>query len=158
MINKGMFTNNSNEWCTPRQLYDELNKQYHFDIDLASSDENHLCDHYFTKKNDALANEWGGHVAFCNPPYGKEIGKFVEKAYKTVMDNRYKTIIVMLIPSRTDTKYWHNYIFNCPYASIKFLKGRIKFVMDGEIQQSAPFPSAIVVFDNINKQKSKILY
>lgn len=100
----------------------------------------------------------GGHVAFCNPPYGKEIGKFVEKAYKTVMDNRYKTIIVMLIPSRTDTRYWHNYIFNCPYASIKFLKGRIKFVMDGEIQQSAPFPSAIVVFDNINKQKSKILY
>jgi site-specific DNA-methyltransferase (adenine-specific) len=74
------------------------------------------------------------------------------------MDNRYKTIIVMLIPSRTDTRYWHNYIFNCPYASIKFLKGRIKFVMDGEMQQSAPFPSAIVVFDNINKQKSKILY
>ena len=148
---KVMFSSKSDEWETPQELFDELNKEFNFEVDAAASDENHKCDIYF-KKNpdpfhcDGLTADWGGHITFCNPPYGREIGKWVRKAYETqksAWNYKYKTIVVMLVLARTDTKWFHDYIYNKENVEIRFLKGRLKF---GNAKNSAPFPSMIVVF------------
>lgn len=138
---KGMLTSNSNEWETPQDLFDRLNRIFHFDIDVAANDENHKCEKYFTKERDGLTQNWGGYSVWCNPPYGKEIGKWVQKAAETVEDN--ETVIVMLIPSRTDTRWFHDYILNNPRATIHFIKGRLRF---SGSSIGAPFPSMVVVF------------
>ena len=140
-MNKGLFTNNSNEWATPQELFDELNNEFHFTLDPASTHENAKCKKHFTIQEDGLKQSWKGETVFCNPPYGREIGKWVEKAYREHLGG---STIVLLIPARTDTKYWHEFIFG--KAEVRFLKGRVKFVLDGQGNNPAPFPSAIVVY------------
>ena len=137
MNTKGVFSSKSNEWETPTDLFQELDEKYHFTLDPSSTDENHKCDNYFTIKEDGLKQCWGGHTVFCNPPYGREIGKWVEKASKE------KCKTVMLLPARTDTRWFHDFIYG--QAEIVFLKGRLKF---SGCKNSAPFPSMLVIFDN----------
>lgn len=137
MNTSGIFSSKSDEWETPLDLFEELDKEHHFTLDPCSTDQNHKCENYFTKEEDGLKQDWGGHIVFCNPPYGREISKWVEKASK----EECKT--VMLIPARTDTKWFHNYIYK--KAEVIFLKGRLKF---SGSKNSAPFPSMIVIFDN----------
>lgn len=136
------FTSDKDDWETPQALFDELNAEYHFELDAAASDNNHKLDRYYTSQDNALLQKWGGNT-FVNPPYGRHIGDWVAKAYQESIRDDTRSI-VMLIPARTDTRYWHKYIF--PHADIKFLKGRLKFEVDGVAGGSAPFPSAIVVF------------
>ena len=134
------FKSESNEWGTPQELYNELNEEYGFTLDPCATSENAKCNKYYTKEDDGLSKDWSREIVFMNPPYGREISKWVKKASETK-----SAIVVCLIPSRTDTKYWHNYIF--PKAhKIMFIKGRLKF--SGH-KNSAPFPSAIVVFDRM---------
>lgn len=117
----GLFSSKSDEWSTPKALFDEL-----------------MCDKYYTIHDDGLKQSWKGERVFCNPPYS-EIAKWCEKAfYETKQEG---TIVVMLIPSRTDTRYFHDYIYN--RTEIRFVKGRLKF---GDQTGSAPFPSMVVVF------------
>jgi phage N-6-adenine-methyltransferase len=134
------YSSKTNEWYTPQPLYDKLNAKYNFNLDPCATSENAKCDKYFTKEDNGLIQQWDGNV-FVNPPYGREIKQWVEKAYEEWLRDKNR-VIVMLIPARTDTRYWHDWIF--PYASdITFIKGRIKF---GGSNKDAPFPSAIVVF------------
>ena len=142
MLNKGLMTSDKNYWETPQSFYNELDKEFKFDLDVASSDENAKCANYYTIEDDGLSKKWNGNV-FCNPPYGKEIGLWVKKAYEESLVN--DGVIVLLIPARTDTRYWHDYIFG-KAKEIRFLKGRLKFELNGEAKQSAPFPSAVVVY------------
>lgn len=138
MINKALFTSNSDEWSTPHDIFQRLNEEFNFNLDPCANHENHKCDTYYTVDDDGLSQSWGGHRVFCNPPYS-EIGKWVEKAYReSHQDN---TLIVLLIPSRTDTRYFHNFIYQ--RAEIRFVKGRLKF---GQSKNSAPFPSMVVIF------------
>lgn len=138
MINNALFASNSDEWATPQDTFDMLNCEFHFDLDPCATSDNHKTDWYFTKEQDGLNQNWGGHRVFCNPPYSK-IDKWVEKAYR---ESQYDhTIVVLLIPARTDTRYFHNFIYN--RAEIRFVKGRLKF---GQSKNSAPFPSMIVIF------------
>ena len=139
MINKGLFSSNTNEWATPVAFYEELNKEFNFTLDPCATDANHKCNKYFTKEIDGLAQSWAGEVVFCNPPYGREIGNWVKKCYEEHI--KHGITIVMLIPARTDTTYFHSYIYN--YAEIRFIKGRLKF-NDGK--QGAPFPSMVVIY------------
>ena len=133
------FSCKSDLWTTQKSLFDELNYKYKFTLDPCATDDNALCDKYYTIKDNGLEQDWGGEIVFMNPPYGREIGKWVEKAYKESLKG---ATVVCLIPSRTDTRYWHDYIF--PYSSdIKFIKGRLKF---GSGKSPAPFPSAIIEF------------
>jgi len=133
------FSCKSDLWTTPKSLFDELNYKYKFTLDPCATDDNALCDKYYTIKDNGLEQDWGGEIVFMNPPYGRKIGKWVEKAYKESLKG---ATVVCLIPSRTDTRYWHDYIF--PYSSdIKFIKGRLKF---GSGKSPAPFPSAIIEF------------
>ena len=137
-MERALFTSNSDEWATPQELYDELNKRFTFTLDPCSTNENHLCDKYFTKEDDGLLKSWKGETVFVNPPYSN-IKKWVEKCYTEHETNG--TIVVMLIPSRTDTIYFHNYIYH--KADIEFIKGRLHF---SNSKNSAPFPSMIVIY------------
>lgn len=141
-----MFSSKSDDWETPQWLFDELNREFHFTLDPCADKHNHKCEKYYTKEQDGLSKCWEGERVFCNPPYGREIGKWVRKAYETqksAWNYKYKTIVVMLVPARTDTKWFHDYIYNKENVEIRFLKGRLKF---GSSKNSAPFPSMIVIF------------
>ena len=138
MKTDALFSSNSDEWSTPQEIFDELDAEFHFNLDPCSTDENHKCAMYFTKEQDGLKHSWGGYSVFVNPPYS-DISRWVEKAYREgTKDN---TVVCLLIPARTDTKYFHNFILH--RSEIRFIKGRIKF---GESIWNAPFPSMVVIF------------
>lgn len=128
----------SNYWSTPRDLFYQLDDEFKFTLDPCATEINHKCKKYFTEEIDGLSQDWSGDRVFMNPPYGKEIGKWIKKAYQESLKG---ALVVCLIPSRTDTSYWHDYIQDI--AEVRFIRGRLKF---GGCKSSAPFPSAIVVF------------
>lgn len=130
-----MFSSRTDEWETPQWLFDEWDRLYHFDRDVCATPENAKCKKFYTREDDGLCQTWEGNC-WCNPPYGREIGRWVAKAANEI----YATT-VMLIPARTDTRWFHNYILG--KAEIHFLPGRLKF---GSSKNGAPFPSMIVVF------------
>ena len=138
MVSKALFSHKSDEWATPKALFDELNNEFDFTLDPCATDGNHLCDKYYTIHDDGLKHDWKGERVFCNPPYSK-ISDWCEKAFYESKSEG--TIVVMLMPSRTDTKYFHDYIYN--RTEIRFVKGRLKF---GGGNSSAPFPSMIVIW------------
>ncbi len=133
-----MFSSSTPEWATPQWLFDILNSRYHFTLDACATEENHKVDNYFTPNQDGLKQKWWGRV-YCNPPYGREIGKWIKKASES------DCLVVMLLPARTDTQYFHDFIYKKKNVEIEFLKGRLKF-NDGK--NPAPFPSMIVVFNS----------
>ena len=134
-----MFSSKDENWTTPKDLFDKLNSEFHFTLDPAASDENHKCDNYYTVQDDGLKQDWAGHTVFCNPPYCRKTGEWVEKAY--IESRKPKTTVVMLLPSRTDVRWFHDYVL--PFGEIRFIKGRLKF---GNSNNSAPFASMIVIF------------
>lgn len=135
----GMTSSNTDEWATPQDLFDRLDATFHFTLDPCATPENAKCVKFYTKEQDGLKQDWGGEVIWCNPPYGREIGKWIQKCAE------HRGLAVMLIPARTDTQWWHSYIDKNPDAHVYFLKGRLKF---GNAKNCAPFPSAIIVFMN----------
>ncbi len=140
MNNDLMFSSKTDLWSTPQDFYEKLNEEFNFDLDPCSTHENAKCEKHFTIVEDGLKQDWKGHIVFCNPPYGKVLGKWVEKCYNESLKEN--TTVIMLIPARTDTRYFHNYIYN-KAKEIRFLKGRLKF---RECKNAAPFPSMVVVF------------
>lgn len=137
------FSSDRDNWETPQAFFDKLNERFGFTVDVAADHLNHKLERYFTKEDNALALSWGGERVFCNPPYGRDIGKWVKKAYDETREGN--ALVVMLIPARTDTSYWHDYIFGT--AKVEFIRGRLKFERDGIATDAAPFPSAIVIFE-----------
>jgi len=137
-----MFSSTTDQWATPQDFFDKLNEEFHFTLDVAADETNHKCDRYYDKSADGLAQSWthmgGGASVWCNPPYGREIGKWVEKAYNESLNG---VTVVMLLPARTDTKWFHEFIYG--KAEIRFVRGRLKF---GDSKNSAPFPSMVVIF------------
>lgn len=138
-MNKVLFSSQNDVWSTPQAFFDKLNEEFRFTLDACALPENAKCELYFTPETDGLVQDWGGHIVFCNPPYGKDIAVWVEKCY---MESRKEnTKVVMLLPARTDTVYFHRYIYKI--AEIRFVKDRLKF---GNASNSAPFPSMVVIF------------
>jgi phage N-6-adenine-methyltransferase len=145
-INKALYSSNSDEWETPKEFFNKVNREFHFDYDICASDTNtKVKTSYKTKEQNSLICDWSMLLKdknnfepfiWCNPPYS-EIKQWVEKSYKESLKG---CTIVMLIPSRTDTKYWHDY---CVYGQIRYIKGRLKF---NDSKNSAPFPSCLVIF------------
>lgn len=139
MNNKVMFSSKKEDWETPQDFFDKLNEEFHFTLDAAASLENAKCANYFTKEQDGLAKSWGGQVVWLNPPYGRyTTGLWVKKAYEE--HQRTGCTVVMLLPARTDTIWFHNYILG--KAEIWFVKGRLKF---GGGKDPAPFPSLVAI-------------
>lgn len=133
-----MFSSATEEWATPQEFFDKLDGEFYFTLDPCADEENHKTGKYFTKKQNGLEQSWAGETVFCNPPYGRNIDKWIRKCAEEAGKG---AVVVMLIPARTDTKWFHELIF--PYAEIRFVRGRLKF---GDGKNSAPFPSMVVVF------------
>ena len=133
-INKGLMTSITDQWATPQDFFDQQNALHGpFDVDVCADATNAKCAVYFDKDADGLKQAWAGKC-WMNPPYGRDIGKWMKKAYES------GATVVCLVPARTDTKWWHDYAMK---GEITFIKGRLKF---GSALNSAPFPSAVVVF------------
>ena len=133
------YSSKTNEWSTPQDFFNELDKEFNFTLDPCSTRENAKCTKYFTVEDDGLKQDWSKDVVFMNPPYGREIKYWVQKAYEESLKG---ATVVCLIPARTDTTYWHDYIFG-KADDIRFIKGRLKF---GGSKNPAPFPSAIIIY------------
>ena len=141
-----MFSSATDDWATPQHIFDTLDRQFHFTLDPCATPENAKCKLYYTKQENGLAQSWVGHSVFMNPPYGREIGDWVRKAW--LSGEKPGTVVVCLLPARTDTKWFHKY---CVNGTIWFIRGRLKF---GGAKNSAPFPSMIVIFGD---QKRRVL-
>ena len=137
-----MFSSKTDEWQTPKKLFDKLDQGYHFTLDAAANATNAKCSKYFDEQTNALIQDWSGEIVFLNPPYS-DIASFLKKAYEEYKNNEVTSVI--LIPSRTDCKYFHDYVMKADL--IHFIKGRVKFENGSVKTNSAPFPSMLVVFD-----------
>ena len=136
---KVLCSSKEEKWATPQDFFDKLNDEFHFTLDAAASPDNAKCANYFTEEQDGLAQSWEGHTVWCNPPYCRKTGLWVKKAYEE--HQRTGCTVVMLLPSRTDVRWFHDYILG--KAEIRFIKGRLKF---GGNKNSAPFPSIVVIY------------
>lgn len=145
---KVLTSSNSDEWSTDQNFYDVVNKEFKFKMDMAATKENSKCILYSSDSLDVdwILNDWW---LWCNPPYSK-VKEFTKKAYDESVKG---AATVMLIPARTDTKYWHENVSKA--CEIRFIKGRLKF---GNSKHSAPFPSALVIFDRERKPKSNVIF
>lgn len=131
------FSSKTPEWSTPQDLFDKLHRVWEFTLDVCATAENAKVLYFYDKADDGLKQSWKGHVCWMNPPYGREIGKWMRKAFQESLRG---AVVVCLVPARTDTVWWHDYVMK---GDVTFLKGRLKF---GGATNSAPFPSAIVIF------------
>lgn len=144
-LTSGVFSNRTDEWKTPTDLYKKLNAEFKFVLDAAATSTNALCNNFFTKKDNALTKDWSKYKSvFCNPPYS-QASEFVEKSLNEAKKG---CTVVMLIPFRSDTKYYHDFIIN-KAKEVRLIKGRLHY---SDSEQTAPFPSAIIVFENTNKK------
>lgn len=142
-----MFSSAKDDWETPQKFFDKLNDEFKFTLDVCALPTNAKCFRYFTPEQNGLSKQWNGEVCWMNPPYGREsTGKWIQKAYEESLRG---TIVVCLIPARTDTKSWHEYCMKAD--EIRLIKGRLRF---GGVKNAAPFPSAVVIFKpNTDKLK-----
>ena len=137
------FDSLSIEWATPQDFYDKLDQEFGFELDVCSTIENAKCSKFYTKAEDGLKQEWAG-VCWCNPPYGREIKHWMKKAYESSLKG---ATVVCLIPARTDTQWWHDYVIHA--KEIRYVKGRLKF---GGATNSAPFASIVAVFQGVENE------
>lgn len=141
MINPALFSSETENWATPQDAFDRLNHIFNFTLDPCADKDNAKCKKYYTKEINGLNKDWGGHKVFCNPPYGRNnTGDWIKKCF--LESKKPGTIVVALVPARTDTKWFHEYVIKTN-ANVFFIKGRLKF---GGSNNSAPFPSMIVIF------------
>lgn len=143
------FSSKTDLWATPQAFFNRLDAEFHFTLDPCTNGTNAKCERYFTAEDDGLVQSWANEIVFMNPPYGRAIGDWIKKAYGESLRG---STVVCLIPARTDTRYWHDYVMKSD--EIRLVKGRLKF---GDGLNSAPFPSAVVIFrPAINNEYPKL--
>lgn len=157
-MDKVLFSSDKMDWATPQWLFDKLNDEFEFQLDVCADHNNHKCNSYITEDKDSLKWDWKQYKVatesfaspdlscFLNPPYGRGIGSWMKKAYEESLKG---CVVVCLVPARTDTSWWWKYCIQAD--EIRFIKGRLKF---GNSKNCAPFPSAIIVFDGPKKEKT----
>ena len=137
-INTALYSSRTEEWPTPKSLFAALNREFRFTLDPCATRAKATCPRYFTKADNGLAQDWSLHTAFCNPPDGRHIATWVDKCFCAAQAG---ARVVLLIPSRTDTRYFHDWIYN--KAEVRFVRGLLRY---GDGPQSAPFPSLIAIY------------
>ena len=138
------YSSKTDMWATPQDFFDALDAEFHFTLDACAVKENAKCEAYYTPEQDGLDQPWTGRV-WCNPQYGRNVGQWVKKAHDTASGGGF---VVMLLPARTDTRWFHDYIYG--KTEVRFIKGRLKF---GSCQNAAPFPSMVVIFGGEHKNE-----
>ncbi len=137
-MNPALFSSATPEWATPQWLFDALNERFQFNFDPCASPENAKCADFMTAEEDGLCISWRGLRVFMNPPYGREIVQWVEKARR---EAEMGALVVGLLPARTDARWWQKHVQG--HADVRFIRGRLKF---GNATSAAPFPSALAVW------------
>ena len=132
------FASNNQEYATPWNLFNKLNKEFNFTLDVCAHESNHKCERYYNEQQNSLIQDWSGEVCWMNPPY-KTMKEWIKKAYEE--SRKDNTTVVCLIPARTNTKWWHQY---CMQGEIRFIEGRPKF--EGCIH-GLPQPLALIIFN-----------
>lgn len=145
-----MFSSKDMTWETPHELFNEINKEFNFTLDPCCVPTTAKCEKFYTPIENGLIQDWSKEIAFVNPPYGREIGDWVKKSHEESLKG---ATVVMLIPARTDTRWFHEYIYN--NAEIRFMKGRVKFLQEGQKKDAAPFPTMLVIFKGREKKNEK---
>lgn len=150
-MNKGLFSSDNPCWGTPQELFRALDGEFHFGLDAAATASNAKCSSFFSPEVDGLAQNWDvGAGVFCNPPYGREIGRWVQKAYQEFQGG--VEPIVLLLPARTDTRWFHDFIYG--KAELRFLRGRVRFTDEsGRPGEPAPFPSMIAIYRRVKNEQ-----
>ncbi len=143
------FDSIKQDWTTPKILFNKLNQEFNFEYDLAADKNNALCAKFYTKDNDGLKQNWDG-ICWLNPPYGDKSSKMVDWIKKSYNDSQINPnlTVVMLIPARTNTKWFHNYCMKA--AEVRFICGRPKF---GDSKHGLPQPLILLVFKKSDKTK-----
>ena len=136
-MNPALHSSDRMDWETPPDFFEELHREFGFTLDVCATPENAKVRRYFTPEDDGLAQDWGDNICWCNPPYGRQIGDWIRKAYE---ESQRAATVVLLIPARTETAYWHDYVMR---GEVRFIRGRLKFV---GARYNAPFPCAVVIF------------
>jgi phage N-6-adenine-methyltransferase len=145
MLNHGLYMSESVEWSTPQRVFDVLDAEFHFTLDPCATRENAKCAKFYTIEDNGLCQSWDGERVFMNPPYGRDIGLWMRKAYES------KPLVVCLIPSRTDTKWWHSWVMRA--SEIRFTDRRLSFGNGNK----APVASVVVVFGKEKREFPKII-
>jgi site-specific DNA-methyltransferase (adenine-specific) len=149
-MDKALFLSGNTDWETPPELFKRFDEKYHFNIDVCATALNTKCRRYFTPEQDGLTQPWLG-TCWMNPPYGRGIEPWIKKAYESAEAG---ATVVAILPARTDTAWFHQYIYG--KAEIEFLKGRVRFIMGGKTGP-APFPSMIVVWKPFSEVQAEVL-
>lgn len=149
MVHESLMMSKKQDWETPDHLFDALNQEFNFTLDVCAHSENHKLDNYYSPADDSLIQDWANDICFMNPPYGRDVYIWMEKAYNEYLKG---ATVVCLIAARTDTKYWHEFCMKA--TEIRLIKGRLRFK---GADNSATFPSAIIVFDSRRYIESPIL-
>lgn len=154
-MNEILISSGKDDWETPKVFYQQLDEEFHFTLDPCCSHKNAKCIKHYTSRENGLNMDWGGETVFCNPPYsvkGKQ-DAWIRKCYEE--SKKPNTVVVALIPARTDTERFHEYIWNGRASEVRFIKGRLCFEIDGKPildkkgrPTPAPFPSMIVIWRN----------
>ncbi len=139
--NNGRYNGNGRDWRTPPEVFDPLNEEFDFTLDPCATNESALCQTFFTEEQDGLKLSWQGHRVFMNPPYGKEIYPWTEKARKEALGD---ALVVGLLPASTDLAWWHDDVAG--NAEVRFIRGRVRFITGGEYRASGFFASVVVVW------------
>jgi len=132
-----MFSSATDQWATPQSFFNEWDAVFRFELDVCADAQNAKCWRYFSEQDNGLYQDWAPNRCWMNPPYGREIRRWMQKAYEESLKG---ATVVCLVPARTDTAWWHDYAMK---GEITFIRGRLKF---GDAKSGAPFPSAVVVF------------
>jgi site-specific DNA-methyltransferase (adenine-specific) len=134
------FSSKTDQWATPQGFFDRMNAEFNLELDVCADEDNAKCESFITEESDGLKQPWAPLRCWMNPPYGREIGKWVKKAHE---ESQKGALVVCLLPSRTDTRWFHSYFYQRPNVEIRFIKGRLKF---GDAENAAPFPSMVAIF------------
>ena len=140
MTNKGLFSSKTDEWETPQDFFEALNNEFQFDIDVCATSDNAKCEKFFSPQFNALIREWHG-VCWMNPPYDKNIGLWIQKAYETAQKGY--TVVCLIQGRSSDTKWWHDYVMRA--SEIRYIKDRLHFGLNGKFSR-ANISSIIVMF------------
>lgn len=141
-ISKALYSARSEEWETPPSLFKTLDREFHFTLDPCASANNAKCRRFFTPQLNGMRQSWAGERVFLNPPYGRQIGDWMQKARK---ESARGALVVCLVHARTDTRWWHENVEG-KANEVRFLKGRVRFVHPCGSASCAPFPSAVVIY------------
>lgn len=140
--NRGRYYGNGRDWATPPELYEPLDAEFGFTLDPCATPETAKCNRYYTEAEDGLSKSWAGEIVFMNPPYGREIRAWTEKA---VREAREGATVVGLLPASTDLDWWHDHVL-AEDAEVRYLRGRPRFLAPGRRWAQMYAPSVIVVW------------